>query len=181
MSRLKDNLQSIPHSQQIKTTVYRNLNNVTMEFFGHKSYKLKLQKHCSVMLGKNASKMSKACHTFGQAAVVHISFRTEQSLSYEMDFAYPLLQFLSDIANTAALFTGVCLFSMAELMFAGIPKWANSQLSDSHVSDLQMSESPIGRFQTSDRGCNNLQTYNEERLKHTQLYKNYTEYYAYLK
>uniref|UniRef100_A0A915HSQ1 Uncharacterized protein n=1 Tax=Romanomermis culicivorax TaxID=13658 RepID=A0A915HSQ1_ROMCU len=76
------------------------------------------KQHCPVMLGKNDSKTSKTCHTIGQTVVIYISFRTEQSLTYETDFAYPLLQFLSDIANTAALFTGVCMFTMAELTFA---------------------------------------------------------------
>uniref|UniRef100_A0A915JH39 Uncharacterized protein n=1 Tax=Romanomermis culicivorax TaxID=13658 RepID=A0A915JH39_ROMCU len=121
--------------------------------------KLKIPEHCPVVLGKNGSETSKTCNTISQTVVVHISFRTEQSFTYEMDLAYPLRQFLSDIANTAALFTGVCLFTIAEFSFA---LW------------IFVAEKWLSRK-------SNFHTYNDERLKHAEMLKVYTGDYGYLK
>uniref|UniRef100_A0A915IWZ0 Uncharacterized protein n=1 Tax=Romanomermis culicivorax TaxID=13658 RepID=A0A915IWZ0_ROMCU len=73
--------------------------------------RLNQPKRCSSLPSEyNNSTISEACRTTGDAVVVYISFRTKSSFTFVEDFAYPLLQLISDIANTASLFTGVTLF-----------------------------------------------------------------------
>uniref|UniRef100_A0A915J351 Uncharacterized protein n=1 Tax=Romanomermis culicivorax TaxID=13658 RepID=A0A915J351_ROMCU len=58
-----------------------------------------------------------------------------------------------------------------------------SQVSDAQASDSQLSDSQLSDSHHSFVWIFNedFHPYNDERLKHAELYKYYTEYYGYLK